>query len=127
MSDENKPSQAEAVREPLDTQHAQMSAAVEQAEGGAATSAATQVANAIDVENSPLGAYRRGRTRVSERSTAVAQDGAGPTNESDENPVAGDESAEAGTHAESAASPVEPRPTEPVTHAAPAHSEPVDS
>jgi small subunit ribosomal protein S1 len=127
MSDENKPSQAEAVREPLDTQHAQMAAAVEQAEAGAETSAATQVANAIDVENSPLGAYRRGRTRVSERSTAVAQDGTGPTNESDEDPVAGDESAEAGTHAESAASPVEPRPTEPVTHAAPAHSEPVDS
>jgi small subunit ribosomal protein S1 len=127
MSDENKPSQAEAVREPLDTQHAQMAAAVEQAEAGAETSAATQVANAIDVENSPLGAYRRGRTRGSERSTAVAQDGAGPTNESDEDPVAGDESAEAGTHAESAASPVEPRPTEPVTHAVPAHSEPVDS
>jgi predicted RNA-binding protein with RPS1 domain len=123
MSDENKPSQAEAVREPLDTQHAQMAAAVEQAEAGAETSAATQVANAIDVENSPLGAYRRGRTRVSERSTAVAQDGTGPTNESDEDPVAGDESATPGTHTQSAAPPVEPPPAGPVTSAARAHSE----
>jgi small subunit ribosomal protein S1 len=124
MSDENKPSQAEAVREPLDTQHAQMSAAVEQAEGGAATSAATQVANAIDVENSPLGAYRRGRTRVSERSTAVAQDGTRSTNESDEDSVAGDESAAAAMHAQSPAPPVEPPPTEPAMLVSPTHSEP---
>lgn len=127
MSDENKPSQAEAVREPLDRQHAQMTAAVEQAESGAETSAATQVANAIDVENSPLGAYRRGRTRASERSTAVGQDGAGPTNESDQDPVAGDESAASGTHAQGAAPAAESAPTESVTSAAPERSEPAHS
>src|SRR5580658_233567 len=124
MSDENKPSQAEAVREPLDTQHAQMAAAVEQAEAGAETSAATQVANAIDVENSPLGAYRRGRTRVSERSTAVAQDGTRSTNELDENSAVGDETAAAGTHVQGAAPPIESPRAEPVTSAAQAHSEP---
>src|SRR5580704_13718824 len=120
MSDENKPSQAEAVREPLDTQHTQMTAAVEQAEGEAETAAATQMASAV--ENSPLGAYRRGRTRVSERSTAVAQDGSGSTNESDENPAVGDESAAAGTGAQSPAPPIESAPTEP-TPAATTHSE----
>jgi small subunit ribosomal protein S1 len=90
MSDENKPSQAEAVREPLDVDQAQMIAAVEPADSTAATSAATQVANAVDVDNSPLGAYRRGRTRAAERSTAP-HSSAGQRDDSVEGPASGDE------------------------------------
>ena len=61
MSDENKPSQAEAVGEPLNAGHSQLAAAVEPAEG-VSDASATQVA--VDVENSPLGAYRRDRVRA---------------------------------------------------------------
>jgi small subunit ribosomal protein S1 len=99
MSDENKPSQAETVREPLQSQHAaQMTAAIEQtdrdqADRGAESSAATQLASGIDAENSPLGAYRRGRTRVAERSTAVVRDESAPRDDSDGQLAAGGESA----------------------------------
>ncbi len=61
MSDENKPSQAEAVGEPLNAGHSHLAAAVEPAEG-VSDASATEVA--VDVENSPLGAYRRDRVRA---------------------------------------------------------------
>ncbi len=82
MSDENKPSQAEAVREPLDTRHAELTAAVE------------QVASPLDIDSSPLGAYRRdrARTRVAERSDDTERDSAA-RNGLTEGPAAGDESA----------------------------------
>ncbi len=66
MSDENKPSQIEAVREPLDAGRTELAAAVEQAESSTDASAAP-VAGGLDHESSPLGAYRRGRTRVTDR------------------------------------------------------------
>jgi small subunit ribosomal protein S1 len=69
MSDENKASQAEAVREPLDSQIESERAeaatgAVGQADGIGEAAAATQVANALDLDSSPLGAYRRDRARA---------------------------------------------------------------
>jgi small subunit ribosomal protein S1 len=81
MSDENKPSQAEAVREPLESGHAELSAAVEHAEGTSA-SAATQVASAVDLDSSPLGAYRRdrARTRVAEPSGDAERESVGASN-----------------------------------------------
>ncbi len=89
MSDENKPSQAEAVGEPLNATHTQLAAAVEPAEG---VSDASTTEVAVDVENSPLGAYRRDRVRarMAERSGEEPR-ASGDSNEPrDSSPVGGE-------------------------------------
>jgi small subunit ribosomal protein S1 len=92
MSDENKPSQAEAVGEPLNATHTQLAAAVEPAEG---VSDASTTEVAVDVENSPLGAYRRDRVRarMAERSGEEPR-ASGDSNEPrDSSPVGGESDA----------------------------------
>jgi predicted RNA-binding protein with RPS1 domain len=92
MSDENKPSQAEAVGEPLNATHTQLAAAVEPAED-VSDASATEVA--VDVENSPLGAYRRDRVRarMAERSGEEPR-ASGDSNEPrDSSPVGGESDA----------------------------------
>ncbi|HXY33622.1 MAG TPA: S1 RNA-binding domain-containing protein [Planctomycetaceae bacterium] len=120
MSDENKPSQAEAVREPLTVERAEMAAAVEEADRRTETSPGTPVASVIDVENSPLGAYRRGRTRVAERATGLAQDGSGSLTESNERPAAGDESAASPTAVDATSPPPADAPRAEQASSAPA-------
>jgi small subunit ribosomal protein S1 len=121
MSDENKPSQAEAVRDPLETQHAQMTAAVEQADPGIETSA-PPVASATDVENSPLGAYRRGRTRAAERSTAPEPRVADASHQVHESP-GGVEEPQAGAPQPPTSETVESRAPEQAVPAPPASSD----
>jgi hypothetical protein len=73
MSDENKPLQVEAVREPLDAGRTEMAAAaVDQADSPAEAEAAPG-SGALDLESSPLGAYRRGRTRGADRSDETVE------------------------------------------------------
>jgi small subunit ribosomal protein S1 len=114
MSDENKPSQAEAVREPLEAGRAELTSAVEQAPSVGDTSAATEVASP-DIDSSPLGAYRRGRPRVTEREP-VGSANAGP-----ETPAVGDESSAHLVHASSDS--VESSPSEPAPSAHAEHAE----
>ncbi len=78
MSDENKPSQTEAVGEPLNAGHSQLAAAVEPAES-ASDASATETA--VDVENSPLGAYRRDRVRARMAERSGEEPRASATNE----------------------------------------------
>jgi predicted RNA-binding protein with RPS1 domain len=88
MSDENKPSQVEAVREPLNARSTELAAAVEQADSPADASMAPG-ASALDLDSSPLGAYRRGRTRVAERLGDGESESGDPTNEPHGSPPAG--------------------------------------
>jgi small subunit ribosomal protein S1 len=117
MSDENKPLQVEAVREPLDAGRNELAAAaVEQADRPADAEAAPG-SSALDLESSPLGAYRRGRTRVADRS-----DETGETAGESQGSHAGDQSSpsEAPVAATGA---VESAPPAAPAHAAAAHSD----
>lgn len=114
MSDENKPLQVEAVREPLEAGRTEMAAAaVDQADSPAEAEAAPG-SGALDLESSPLGAYRRGRTRVADRSDGAAGDSQGSHSDAQsspsEAPVAG-------------ATSVESAPAAAPAHAAAAHSD----
>jgi len=89
MTDENKPSQAEAVGEPLNATHTQLAAAVEPAEG------VSDAEVAVDVENSPLGAYRRDRVRarMTERSGEEPRASGDSDEPRDSSPVGGESDA----------------------------------
>ncbi len=116
MSDENKPSQVEAVREPLDAGRTELVAAVEQADS-ATDASATPVAGGLDLESSPLGAYRRGRTHVAERA-----DETGGASGDPHGSHGGGHSSSSTSHAP-ATQPVESSPAEPPAHAQAAHSD----
>lgn len=112
MSDENKASQAEAVREPLDSQvesprAAAATGAAGQTIGSEEASASTQVASALDLDSSPLGAYRkdRARARVTEHSGDTDQ--GSPKAPSEPEPVA----AQAGPAASATETPMSARPS----------------
>ncbi|HEV8001294.1 MAG TPA: S1 RNA-binding domain-containing protein [Planctomycetaceae bacterium] len=116
MSDENKPLQVEAVREPLDAGRTELAAAaVDQADSPVDAEAAPG-SGALDLERSPLGAYRRGRTRVADRS-----DETGETVGESQGSQAGDQSSP--SEAPPATGSVESAPPAAPAHAAAAHSD----
>jgi small subunit ribosomal protein S1 len=121
MSDENKPSQVDAVREPLDAGRTELVAAVEQADSPAHASGAP-VAGGLDLDSSPLGAYRRGRGQVIERSGGAEHETGDTSGEPPGSHSSSARSSPSGAHVPATGT-VESSPAEPPVHTRAAHSD----